>query len=178
MSAATDVSAQTGDKRRGVNFGWSLAMVLRRWQESVEEALEDLPHGSRGYHILAVVAHEDVPTQGALATRLVIDRSVLTYVIDDLEAAGLIARQLDPRDRRARRIVATDRGRQVLAAAEERVAHAEDHVLGGLPQEQRVAFREAAERAAEAIVDAAPGTDPCLAVSSVLDQPPSPAPAA
>ncbi|MFI7607006.1 MarR family winged helix-turn-helix transcriptional regulator [Micromonospora sp. NPDC049366] len=168
MSAAGEVPPST-DRQRGVNFGWSLGMVLRRWQESVEETLQDLPHGSRGYHILAVVVHEDVPTQGALAARLVIDRSVLTYVIDDLEAAGLIERQLDPRDRRARRIVATDRGRRVLADAEERVARAEDQVLGGLSPQQRAGFREAAERAAEAIVSAAPGTDPCLAVGSVID---------
>ncbi|GIJ81349.1 hypothetical protein Xph01_57810 [Micromonospora phaseoli] len=143
-------------------------MVLRRWHEYVEEALQDLPHGSRGYHILAVVVHEEVPTQGALAARLVIDRSVLTYVIDDLENAGLIERQLDPRDRRARRIVATGRGRQTLADAEQRVAHAENHVLGGLPEEQRDVFRDLAERAAEAIHAAAPRTDPCVAVKSVL----------
>ncbi|MFC3499809.1 MarR family winged helix-turn-helix transcriptional regulator [Micromonospora krabiensis] len=166
MSAA---DVPPADRERGVNFGWSLGMVLRRWQEFVEEALQDLPHGSRGYHILAVVVHEDVPTQGALAARLVIDRSVLTYVIDDLEGAGLIERQLDPRDRRARRIVATEKGRRVLADAEERVARAEDYVLGGLSPEQRAGFRESAERAAEAIVSAAPGTDPCLAVESVID---------
>ncbi|MEU8004239.1 MarR family transcriptional regulator [Catellatospora sp. NPDC049111] len=172
MSADTNVSVQPGDRQRGVNFGWSLGMVLRRWQEYVEEELKDLPHGSRGYHILAVVVHEDVPTQGALASRLVIDRSVLTYVIDDLENAGLIERQLDPRDRRARRIVATERGRQVLAAAEQRVAHAEDHVLRGLPQDQRAVFRDAAESAAEAIASMSPGTDPCLAVGSVLEETP------
>ncbi|MFC0530435.1 MarR family winged helix-turn-helix transcriptional regulator [Phytohabitans kaempferiae] len=161
-------------RQRGSNFGWSLGMVLRRWHEYVEEALKDLPHGSRGYHILAVVVHEEVPTQGALASRLVIDRSVLTYVIDDLEGAGLIERRLDPRDRRARRIVATERGRQVLAEAERRVAHAEDHVLGGLPEQQRAAFRDAAERAAEAIQEVAPGTDPCAAVTSVLAEPDQP----
>ncbi|MEU8301580.1 MarR family winged helix-turn-helix transcriptional regulator [Micromonospora sp. NPDC048909] len=162
------------DRARGSNFGWSLGMVLRRWHDHVEEALKDLPHGSRGYHILAVVVHEDVPTQGALASRLVIDRSVLTYVIDDLENAGLIERRLDPRDRRARRIVATDHGRTVLADAERRVAHAEDHVLGGLPEQERATFRDFAERAAEAIQAAAPGTDPCAAVTDVLspaDQP-------
>ncbi|MEU8078752.1 MarR family transcriptional regulator [Catellatospora citrea] len=173
MSADANVSTQPVDRQRGVNFGWSLGMVLRRWQEYVEEALRDLPHGSRGYHILAVVVHEDVPTQGALATRLVIDRSVLTYVIDDLEAAGLIERQLDPRDRRARRIVATERGRQVLADAEKRVAHVEDQVLRGLPEQQRATFRDAAETAAEAIAGMSPETDPCLAVSSVLEQPPA-----
>ncbi|MEH0927172.1 MarR family winged helix-turn-helix transcriptional regulator [Micromonospora sp. CPCC 205558] len=120
MSAAGDQCDLPADRRRGSNFGWSLGMVLRRWQEYAEEALKDLPHGSRGYHILAVVVHEAVPTQGALAARLVIDRSVLTYVIDDLENAGLIERQLDPRDRRARRIVATERGRRALADAERR----------------------------------------------------------
>ncbi|MEU8256617.1 MarR family winged helix-turn-helix transcriptional regulator [Micromonospora inaquosa] len=168
MFAAGDQCDLPADRRRGSNFGWSLGMVLRRWQEYAEEALKDLPHGSRGYHILAVVVHEEVPTQGALAARLVIDRSVLTYVIDDLENAGLIERQLDPRDRRARRIVATERGRQALADAERRVAHAENHVLGGLREEQRDVFRDLAERTAEAIHAAAPGTDPCAAVTSVL----------
>ncbi|MGN9779361.1 MarR family winged helix-turn-helix transcriptional regulator [Micromonospora sp. H33] len=167
MSAA-DPCELPADRKRGSNFGWSLGMVLRRWHEYVEQALKALPHGSRGYHILAVVVHEEVPTQGALASRLAIDRSVLTYVIDDLENAGLIERRLDSRDRRARRIVATERGRQVLAEAERWVAHAEDRVLGGLPEEQRGAFRDFAERAAEAIHAAAPATNPCAAVASVL----------
>ncbi|MET8199875.1 MarR family winged helix-turn-helix transcriptional regulator [Micromonospora taraxaci] len=166
--AATDPCELPADRRRGSTFGWSLGVVLRRWHEYVEEMLNDLPHGSRGYHILAVVVHEDVPTQGALATRLAIDRSVLTYVIDDLENAGLIQRKLDPQDRRARRVVATDRGRAALAEAERRVAHAEDHVLGGLPEDQRDTFRDFAARAAEAIHAAAPATDPCVAVRSVL----------
>ncbi|MFG2925673.1 MarR family winged helix-turn-helix transcriptional regulator [Streptomyces sp. NPDC048305] len=168
MSEHRDLSQRPLTPRRGANFGWSLGVVLRRWHEQVEEVLKNLPHSSRGYHILAVVVHEDVPTQGALASRLVIDRSVLTYLIDDLEAAGLIERQLDPRDRRARRIVATERGRRVLVDAEERVALAEEQVLSGLRAEQRAAFREAVEQAAQGIVGAAPDTDPCLAVSRVL----------
>ncbi len=107
-----------------------------------------------------MVVHEDVRTQGALATRLGIDRTVLTYVIDDLEKAGLIERRPRPRDRRARRIVATEMGRKVQAEGEERMAEAEAHVLGGLPEDQREAFRDFADRAAEAIFKAAPGTNP------------------
>ena len=63
--SATDPCELPADRKRGSNFGWSLGMVLRRWHERVEELLKDLPHGSRGYHILAVVVHEEVPTQGA-----------------------------------------------------------------------------------------------------------------
>ncbi|TWD17672.1 DNA-binding MarR family transcriptional regulator [Streptomyces sp. T12] len=146
-------------------------MVLRRWHEHVEEALAGLPQGSRGYHVLAVVVYEDVPNQNALASRLVIDRSVLTYLIDDLEAAGLVERRLDPNDRRVRRLVATERGRKVLAVAEEQVALAEEQVLRGLPAAQRAALRDAVEQAADAIIASAPMTDPCLAVDGVFEQP-------
>jgi DNA-binding MarR family transcriptional regulator len=172
MSADPAQPAPPDPPQRGANLGWSLGMVLRRWHERVEESLRDLPHGSRGYHILGVVVHEEVPTQGALASRLAIDRTVLTYVIDDLENAGLIKRELDPRDRRARRLVATAKGREALASAEHRVAHAEEFVLSGLPAEQRSAFRAAAERAAEAIHTAAPETDPCAAVEDALTSAP------
>jgi DNA-binding MarR family transcriptional regulator len=147
-------------------------MVLRRWHEQVEEALRDIPQGSRGYHVLSVVVHDEVPTQGALASRLAIDRSVMTYLLDDLETAGLLERQLDPRDRRARRIVPTEQGRKTLAEAEGRVAIAEDNILGGLPEPERSLFRLSAERAAEAIQAAEPGTNPCLAVQEVMDSTP------
>ncbi len=150
------------------NLGWSLAMVLRRWQERVEEAVEGIPHGTRGYHVLSTVVHDELPNQGALAARLLIDRTVLTYLLDDFEAAGLVERQQDPRDRRARRIVATGLGREVLTTAEARVSTAEEQVLGGLSEGERVLFRETASRAAEAIHAAAPDTEPCRAVESVL----------
>ena len=165
-----DRSDQLEQRRSGANLGWSLAMVLRRWQERVEQALDGIPHSSRGYHVLSVVVHDALPTQGALAARLAIDRTVLTYLIDDLENAGLVERQLDRRDRRARRIVATEHGRRVLADAERRVADSEEQVLGSLTASERVTFREAAERAAEAIHAAAPDTDPCRAVEDVCDR--------
>jgi DNA-binding MarR family transcriptional regulator len=155
--------------RSGTNLGWSLAMVLRRWQERVEEAVEGIPHGTRGYHVLSTVVHDDLPNQGALASRLLIDRTVLTYLLDDLETAGLVERQQDPRDRRARRIVATERGHQVLADAEARVITAEEQVLGGLSEADRASFRQTVGRAAEAIHEAAPDTEPCRAVEEFMN---------
>ncbi|NAS23522.1 MarR family transcriptional regulator [Herbidospora sp. NEAU-GS84] len=147
--------------RHASTFGWSMSVVLRRWQQFADETFKDLPHGARGFNLLSVVVHEEVRTQGALATRLAVDRTVLTYVIDDLEKAGLIERQPDPRDRRARRIVATEQGRKVQAEGEERMADAEEQVLGGLTEDQREVFRECADRAAEAIYNASPGADLC-----------------
>jgi DNA-binding transcriptional MocR family regulator len=59
---------------------------------------------------LDAAAHGAVGSQLALAQHLGIDRTVMTYLLDDLEAAGLIERRPDPADRRARRVVATQLG--------------------------------------------------------------------
>ncbi|WP_150240921.1 MarR family winged helix-turn-helix transcriptional regulator [Nocardiopsis quinghaiensis] len=150
------------------NLGWSLAVVLRRWHERVEAALADLPHGSRGYHVLAAVSRGEPPTQAALAERLLIDRSVMTYLLDDLEAVGLVRRRIDPHDRRVRRVCATGHGREVLAGVRERVEHVEEQVLAGLDAPSRELFRGLAQRAAVAVQEASPATDPCAAVRQVV----------
>ena len=50
---------------------------------------------------------------GELARRLLISTSSTTRLIDRAEAAGLVERQPDPDDRRARQIVLTDEGERV-----------------------------------------------------------------
>ncbi|MFE9244696.1 MarR family winged helix-turn-helix transcriptional regulator [Nocardiopsis sp. NPDC006938] len=152
------------------NLGWSLAVLLRRWHELVETVLADLPHGSRGYHVLAAASRGDAPTQAALAERLLIDRSVMTYLIDDLEAADLVRRRADPGDRRVRRVCPTDHGVEVLARADALVEHVEERVLDGLDEDLRAQFRAVATRAATAVQEAAPDTDPCAAVLRVVGE--------
>lgn len=78
-----------------------------------------------------------MPNQSQLADYLGIDRSVLPYVIDDLAEAGLVERQSDPADRRARKVVATSLGVEPFRTLENTVsvAEAEDydaiHLTGG-----------------------------------------------
>lgn len=162
------MSASTSEDLPGPDLGWSLAVLLRRWHEHVEQALADLPHGGRGFHVLTTVATGEPPTQAALAERLLIDRSVMTYLLDDLEAADLVRRRIDAKDRRVRRVCPTDHGLSVLRRAEELVAHVEERMLGGLPRTQRELFRSCAATAADAIRLSAPETDPCEAVLRVI----------
>ena len=152
------------------NLGWSLAVVLRRWHERVEAVLDGVPHGSRGYHVLTAVSLDEPPTQAALAERLLIDRSVMTYLLDDLEEADLVRRRVDPGDRRVRRVCATAHGHEVLAAVSERVREVEEQVLAGLDAPTRALFREIAQRAAVAIQESSPTTDPCAAVRQVVGE--------
>ena len=142
-------------------FGWSLAALLREWSARVDAAADDLPQGTRGYQLLTAVVHGDLPSQAALASTLGIDRTVMTYLLDAFEDCGLVERQLDPADRRARRIVATDKGLGVLAAMDARVAAAEEELLAGLEPGQRVMLRELLERAA---TGTGPDEDPCRTV--------------
>ncbi|MCP3013169.1 MarR family transcriptional regulator [Nocardiopsis dassonvillei] len=153
---------------QGTDLGWSLAVVLRRWHERVEAVLDGVPHGSRGYHVLTAVSLDEPPTQAALAERLLIDRSVMTYLLDDLEEADLVRRRVDPGDRRVRRVCATAHGREVLASISERVRGVEEEVLAGLDAPARELFRGIAQRAAVAIQESSPTTDPCAAVRQVV----------
>lgn len=152
-------------------FGWSLAALLREWSARVDAAADDLPQGTRGYQLLTAVVHGQLPSQAALAASLGIDRTVMTYLLDAFERCGLVERQQDPADRRARRVVATDRGLEVLAAMDARVASAEEELLAGLEPAQRTVLRELLERAASGT---GPDADPCRTVVQATRPAPAP----
>lgn len=164
----------SGDPATGVagsDLGWTLGVILRRWQEQVEEAVGELPHGPRGYQILSIVGHNNPPTQSGLAKHLNIDKTVMPYVVDALEGAGLIERRPDPSDRRVRRIVITEHGARTLKLLEKRVSAVEDSVFQGIDPEARAHFVDQATRLAVSIHTDQPSLDPCLAVSAVLADP-------
>ncbi|TDB95785.1 MarR family transcriptional regulator [Actinomadura sp. 7K534] len=168
--ADTDRSAPTAGVP-GSNLGWYLGVILRGWHEEVERAVEGVPHGTRGYQILSVVGHNSPPTQSGLAKHLQIDKTVMPYVIDALQDAGLVERRTDPKDRRVRRIVLTPHGERTLAELEARVRAAEDAVFAGMPARARQAFVEHAAQLAVSIHNAHPSIDPCIAVLDALVDP-------
>jgi DNA-binding MarR family transcriptional regulator len=153
-------------------LGWSIGVLFRSWQEGAAKALAGLPHGARGFQILATVAHDEPPTQASLAAHLGIDRTVLTYVLDDLVEHGVLERAVDPADRRVRRLAATASGRELLADLEQRVADAERELFGGLSDGEQQQLRSALYRAASQIHGAEPGHDACRAVAEVLSTSP------
>ena len=144
------------------DLGWHLGVLGGAYQASVMAVLGDFPRGPRGYQTLAAVVHDERSSQLALATHLGIDRTVMTYLIDDLVAAGLVERQLNPDDRRQRRIVATERGVAAYTDLERRVRAAEDALLGALDDGERQALRHLLRRVACDLRDIEPAIDPCV----------------
>jgi DNA-binding MarR family transcriptional regulator len=130
------------------DLGWALGVVFRRYAKAAAAALDDVPGGPRGYQVLATAHAEGPRRQLDLAAQLGVDRTVMTYLLDDLEKAGLVHRQPDPADRRARLIVPTDQGVETLCDLERRLATAEEEVLGILDETERSSFRMLLRRVA------------------------------
>ncbi|ADB32198.1 transcriptional regulator, MarR family [Kribbella flavida DSM 17836] len=130
------------------DLGWALGVVFRRYAKQGAAALDGVPGGPRGYQVLATVNAAGPKRQLDLANQLDIDRTVMTYLLDDLEKAGLVQRQADPADRRARLIVATEQGVELLCDLERRLRDTENEILGGLDDGERLVFRMLLQRVA------------------------------
>jgi DNA-binding MarR family transcriptional regulator len=159
----TDSPACTGEGVRA-DLGWALGVVFRAYVREAECALADLAGGPRGYQVLATVVHDQPGSQLAMAQRLGVDRTVMTYLLDDLEKAGLVARRPDPQDRRARRVEATEAGRGRLAELEGELRRAEDRVLSGLSAADGETFRALLRHVVSGLDQPDHGKDPCTVV--------------
>jgi len=156
----------TPDRLTG-DLGWGLAVVFRAYVKAADAATEGMPSGHRGYQVLCAAARDEPGSQAALAQRLGIDRTVMTYLLDDLEAANLVERQPDLADRRSRRVVATAHGREVLAERDARLARAEQHLLAGLTPSEQASFRTLLASLAAHANDLDPVLTACEAVEDI-----------
>src|SRR5205085_8626429 len=119
--------------------------------------------------VLAAAASGAEGTQLALANKLGVDRTVMTYLLDDLEQAGLIERRPDPADRRARRIVATDAGRATMCELQGKLTHVETRILGSLAEPERAIFRDLLRKLATRVDEHDPVVNACSVVEELTD---------
>jgi DNA-binding MarR family transcriptional regulator len=155
------------DEALADDLGWGLGVVFRAYVKAAHEAVAELPGGPRGYQVLASAAQSAVGSQLALAQHLGIDRTVMTYLLDDLENAGLIERRADPADRRARRIVATQVGVDLLVTLDARLRDAEAHLLDPLDEQAQQLFRAQLRSLATRLNALDPLDSPCELAAQV-----------
>lgn len=149
------------------DLAWHLGMILRGHQTLFAQAVEEIPCSVRGYQMLSTVVHHDPANQQALGAHLGIDRTVLTYLIDDLVTAELVDRVPAPTDRRARKIVATPKGLELLQRLEMRVAESEQTLLAGLNPEETSALAGLLSKLSMSVHRAQPGANPCEAMDNL-----------
>ena len=127
------------------HMGWLMSRASHALGAALTEGLVPLGLNLRDYTVLIAAeraAIEGLPrTQLALAQAARLDKSTMVVALDALEAEGLVERRPDPKDRRARIVVPTEAGRELLARAEGVVLGVEDEVLADLGDEERRALR-------------------------------------
>jgi DNA-binding MarR family transcriptional regulator len=99
-----------------------------------------------GYIVLSALDGGPARTQAALAQAIGADKTRIIGVLDELQEAGLISREPDPEDRRARLLSITPAGHRTRAATQTEIQANENRVLGGLPAADRRGFLRALER--------------------------------
>ncbi|MCQ8768760.1 MarR family winged helix-turn-helix transcriptional regulator [Streptomyces telluris] len=86
-------------------------------------------------------------TARELAAILSCEPPNVTYVVDKLEKRGLVVREPHPQDRRAKRLVLTDAGRELRLELLRRIGR--DSPLDHMSHEERAALRDQLARALE-----------------------------
>ena len=125
-----------------------LAAMLQPLVRALIEA--ELPvlaaHGITMWGYVVLNALRDAPesTQAALADKIGADKTRIIATLNDLQAAGLIKRELDPADRRARLLSITPAGNRVRRRVQGDIQRNEERVLAELPPADRRAFLRAA----------------------------------
>jgi MarR family transcriptional regulator, temperature-dependent positive regulator of motility len=115
-------------------------LFFRLWRATHARTADAL--GSVGltpalFALLNVIGAREGAIQQELGSALGIDRSTMVSLIDQLEGAGLAERRTSARDRRAREVAITPKGRRLLQRAKALIAGVEDEVLAGLSTEER-----------------------------------------
>jgi DNA-binding MarR family transcriptional regulator len=96
-----------------------------------------------GYIVLNALDGRPAPTQAALANAIGADKTRIIPILDDLQGQGLIHRDPDPADRRARLITITAQGSRLRTATQTAIQRNEERVLAHLPPSTRRTFLRA-----------------------------------
>jgi DNA-binding MarR family transcriptional regulator len=116
-------------------------LFFRLWRAShtrTAEALESIGLTPPLFALLNVLGARKGAIQQELGSAMGIDPSTMVSLIDQLESAGLAERRPHPKDRRAREVAITPKGRRVLERARDLARRVERDLLRGLtPSERR-----------------------------------------
>jgi DNA-binding MarR family transcriptional regulator len=142
----------TGEPRTALPLMNETAFLLARANANslaaTHAALADHGLRVRSYSVLALAAAEERLSQRDIADLLRLDPSQVVALVDDLQGRGLVAREPDPDDRRAKVVVVTDEGRRVHAAAHGVARDAEHKLLAPLDETERQLLRDLLHRLA------------------------------
>lgn len=114
--------------------------IMGRYNASLREEMTELGLTTPKMRALAVLSVVDGPLIRELAVYTVVDQSTLSRALDQLQAEGLIRREVDASDSRASRIFITPAGRATFDTLWPHMAEAQARMFRGVPEAERRAF--------------------------------------
>ncbi len=131
--------------------------LLRRMHQA-SQAIFDGEMARRGHDItpvqyaaLSVISERPGLDQATLATAIAFDRATTGGVIDRLESKGLVRREVDRADRRARRLYIEKAGEELFRTVTPFVRDVQDRMLQGLDPAERKSLLALLEKALDAV---------------------------
>jgi DNA-binding MarR family transcriptional regulator len=121
---------------------WLLGRAAARGRALVADALA--AEGMKMWHHVVLSAVRDLApvAQADLGRGIALDPKDLVGVLNDLQAAGLVLREPDPRDRRKNAVSLTEEGARMLKRCEKAAREANDALLAPLSAAERDRFMD------------------------------------
>jgi DNA-binding MarR family transcriptional regulator len=121
---------------------WLLGRAAARGRALVADALA--AEGMKMWHHVVLSAVRDLApvAQADLSRSVSLDPKDLVGVLNDLQAAGLVVRAPDPRDRRKNAVSLTEQGGLLLKRCEKAAREANDTLLAPLSAAERARFMD------------------------------------
>lgn len=128
------------DRIEQTSLGFLLLDAARVLRRRFERESRDIPMTTAQLQIVARLKIRDGMTQAELASLLDIEPMTLSRHLDRMETAGLVVRQACPNDRRARRVVVTDKARALVEPMRARALALYEEAQAGLSADERAAL--------------------------------------
>jgi len=126
--------------------GYLAVLLGQRAQQLFETAIAPMDLRPAAYDFLATVAEGGPLSQRELADTLRVDAARIVAMTDDLEARGLVARSVDPDDRRRNRVALTAAGKALTTRVRRLATKVEGDLLGSLTVDERATLRSLMQR--------------------------------
>ena len=121
-------------EEHSARIGFLIHDVSRLRRTVVDNALRPLGITRSQWWVLVNLSRQDAKgmMQTELANLMDVGKVTLGGLIDRLEASGLVKRQADPSDRRAKRVAMTPKGQKLLADIQEVASEVNARIMNGI----------------------------------------------
>ncbi len=131
--------ALTSYPKPDANLGYLFRLAYQRFRAALDDTLRDLGLSAQEYVILSVFETRPELSSSELARITQVTRQTMHTAVLGLESAGLLERR--PKNQRVVFVQLTERGREALAVATERVRAVERSALTRLGRDDERAVR-------------------------------------